>query len=382
MVKTSKKPNMILALLVAVLLVLIPTLTVSGEDELPGEYGDMMDSLPDDATDSLPDEIFSDELGDLVEGAQAVSSWENVIDTVLDILGLNIRRVVRVFAELCAIIALCALLNMLKTTSSNTALSRLLSTLGTGVVALAVMELSREPIDGALRLLDNIELAVNSMSPCLTAMYAMGGNVATATVQHYGLIVFLSILNGVCITALRTVVGICLALSISAAFGSGNDLFHLNRGIRRAFASVIGFLMLLFTTVISAQTLLSTKADTLSTKTAKLLASQMIPLVGGSVGESLRTAGASIEYLRSNVGVILIAALGLMILPTLISLFLYRLCFSLANSAAGALGCEREARLLEDISGIYGYIIAVLCICSVVVLLLITVFAKCGSALG
>lgn len=371
----------ITVLTIAILLI-SPHLTPKAEEDLPDEYGDMMDSIPNDASDALPDEIFSDELEDILEGAERVSSWEYVLDIIFDTLGLNLRRTTSTLAGLFALVAMCALLNMLKTTVSGATLGHVLSLLGVGVIATAAIELSREPIESAMSLLDNMQLLVNSMSPCLTAMYAMGGNVSTAIVHHYGLIVFLSILNNICIVSLRAVVGICLALSVAGAFGVGSDLSYLSGAIKRIFTTVIAFLMLVFTTVISAQTLLSTKADTLSTKAAKLLATQMIPLVGSSVGESLRTAGASIEYLRSNVGIIIIAVLGVMILPTLISLFLYRLCFTLANTAAGMLGCEREARLLGEISGIYGYIIAIVSICSVVILLLVTVFAKCGSVLA
>lgn len=375
------RSKIISAFLLALIFFTLPVMTFA-EDELPDEYGDMMDSVPNDAADSLPDEIFSDELEDIIEGADHLSSWEYVLDLIFDTLGLNLRRTVSTLAGLISLIALCALLNMLKNTLSSQALGRVLSMIGTGVIATAAVELSRDPINSAISLLENIRLLVNSMSPCLTAMYAMGGNVSTAVVHHYGLIVFLSILNNICIISLEAVVGVCLALSIASAFGLGNDLSYLSGVIKKIFTFIIGFLMLVFTTVISAQTLLSAKADTLSAKAAKLLASQMIPLVGSTVGESLRTAGASIEYLRGNVGIIIIAVLAVMILPTLISLFLYRLCFSLANAVSGMLGCEREARLLGEISGIYGYIIAILAICAVALLLLVTVFAKCGSALA
>ena len=138
---------------------------------------------------------------------------------------------------------------------------------------------------------------------------------------------------------------------------------------------------LLFTTVISTQTLLASKADTITTKTAKLLAMQVIPVVGSTVGESLRTAGASIEYLRSNVGVALIVILILAILPTIITISIYRFVFIAGNAVSGLLGCNREGTLILEISSIFGYVLAILCISSIVVIYLLTIFAKCSSAL-
>ena len=140
--------------------------------------------------------------------------------------------------------------------------------------------------------------------------------------------------------------------------------------------------MTIFTAVISAQNLLVSKADTLTGKAAKMLAANMIPLVGGTVGESLRTAGASIEYLRTSVGIVLLAAFLLLILPTLIPLCLFRLILNVSESISGFLGCDQQGKIMREISSILGYVFAIIVITSIVLLYLITVFAKCGSPLG
>ena len=244
------------------------------------------------------------------------------------------------------------------------------------------MELSRDPITKSIALLDNLKVFVNTISPALSAMFAMGGNVNSAIIHNYGLIVFLSILENICIISLELIIGICMALTLSSAFVREGNLLALSNAIKKIFSFVLGFIMLTFTTVISTQSLLASKADNLSSKTAKMLISQVIPIIGGSIGESLRTAGASIEYLRSNIGIILIVVLLLMILPTLINIALYRLAFILANSFAGLIGCNREGSIILEISSLFGYILAVISICSIVLILLLTVFAKCASPLN
>ena len=148
------------------------------------------------------------------------------------------------------------------------------------------------------------------------------------------------------------------------------------------FTFFVGFITLIFTTVISSQSLLASRGDSLGAKTAKLLSVQIIPLVGGTVGESLKTAGASIEYLRSNVGIALVVAFLLLVLPTIISISLYRMVFTITNSLAGILGCKKEGYVISEIASIYGYVLAILCLCSLILLFLLTVFAKCSSPIS
>ena len=173
-----------------------------------------------------------------------------------------------------------------------------------------------------------------------------------------------------------------MTLAVASAFMPNVNLKPLSDAIKRTFTFFVGLVMLIFSTVLSTQTLLASKADSLGAKTVKLFTGQIIPLVGGTVGDSLRTAGASIEYLRSTVGVGIIIVFLLLVLPTILSIWSFRLSFIASNAVSGLLGCDREGKMISEIASIYGYILAITSICSVVLLFLMTLFVKCSSALS
>ena len=363
--------------------IIFPVLNVFAEDDtqLPSEYEYMLDSLPDDISDMLPDEIFSDDIENIANGTQKLTSWEYIFDNVFDILGLNIKTLLKSLATIIGLLVICSILNTLKDSIKNIGSERVISFVSGAVIVLTVLQISRAPLQRAMLMLEEIKVFTNTITPVMCSIYAMGGNVTSALVHNYGLIVFLSILENICIISLEAILGVCLGLTIASSFIDETNLIPLSNAIKKSFTFFVGMMMLIFTTVISAQTLLASKADTLSSKTAKMLATQIIPVVGGTIGETLRTAGASIEYLRSNVGVLLIIILVMMILPTFVSIALYRLGFIIANAFAALLGCDREGKMLLEISSIYGYVLAIISICAIALLLLITIFAKCSSPL-
>ncbi len=373
----------VICIFLIALALLTPSFIVFAEDEtqIPNEYEEMLDSLPDDIADMLPDELFSNNIDDIAIGTNKLTSWEYIFDTAFDILGLNIKSLLKSLATIIGLLVLCSLLNMLKNSIKSSATERVLTWVGLASMILIMLQISREPLQRAMVLLEEIKMFTNTISPVMCAIYAMGGNVTSALVNNYGLIVFLSIIENICIISLEAILGVCLGLTIASSFIDEANILPLSNAIKKTFTFFIGMMMLIFTTVISTQTLLASKADTLSAKTAKMLATQIIPMVGGTIGETLRTAGASIEYLRSNVGVVLIIILIIMIMPTFISIALYRLGFIISNAFAGLLGCDREGRMLLEISSIYGYVLAIISICAITLLLLITVFAKCSSPL-
>ena len=368
-------------LIICILLfVVIPINVFASEDiSVPDEYEELLNSIPDDVADMLPDELFADDIDNIAQGANKITSWNYIFDIMFDALGFNIKTLTKTLAIILGLLALCALLNMLKGSMKSDSCNHIINLISGVVVASTLLGISKEPLQRAMLLLEEIKVFTNTMSPVICSMYAMGGNVTSALVHNYGLIVFLSVLENICIISLETILGVCLGLTLASSFVGEANILPLSNAIKKGFTFFIGMIMLIFTTVISTQTLLASKADSLTAKTAKMLASQMIPLVGGTVGEALRTAGASIEYLRSNVGVVLIVVLILMVLPTFISIGMYRIGFTLSNAVAGLMGCEREGKILLEISSIYGYVLAIVSISAIILLLLITVFAKCSS---
>ena len=65
------------------------------EDDISDRYSELIENLPNDIADLLPEDIFSLNLDDLGEGVGQLTSWDFIIDRLLDILGLNIKEIIK-----------------------------------------------------------------------------------------------------------------------------------------------------------------------------------------------------------------------------------------------------------------------------------------------
>ena len=134
--------------------------------------------------------------------------------------------------------------------------------------------------------------------------------------------------------------------------------------------------------MLSAQTILGAKSDSLMMKSAKFAAGNMIPVVGGSISELLRTVSAGVGYLRGTLGICAILLLLFTLLPTVVELLLIRLTWQISASFAEMLGCDGEKKLLDEFASVSGYLLAAVCICSSVLFLSLVLLVRCASALG
>lgn len=350
--------------------------------ELPENYTDFADSIPEDVAELLPEGLFSSNSKDIETAVNEMTSWEYIWDFIFNLIGLNLKEAIKVFAHLTGLLVLCSLLSMLKNSIKNDGISALLPMVGSVVIVSAILVISKEPLERIELFFDEIGVFTNSMTPVICSMYAMGGNVSAAIVNNYGMLMFLSILENICLISFKIIVGVCMSLATASAFLPNINLKPMISAIKRVFTFFVGFAMLIFSAVLSSQTLLAAKSDSLGSQAMKMFAGQMIPLVGTTVGDSLKTAGASVEYLRSTVGIGIIIIYILMVIPTILSVWGFRLSFIASNAISGLLGCEKEGYVISEMASIYGYILAIASVCSIALLLIITIFAKCSSALS
>jgi stage III sporulation protein AE len=176
--------------------------------------------------------------------------------------------------------------------------------------------------------------------------------------------------------------GVCLAFSAVSALDPSLRTGTLLGTVKKNYTTLLAFLMMLLLAMLSTQTVLAARGDTLAMRSAKFAASNLIPVVGGSVSELLRTVSASVGYLRGTVGICAVLLLLLTLLPTLVELLLLRLSWQIGASAADLLGCDTEKKLLDEIASLNGYLITAVSICSSVLFLSLTLLIHCTDAFG
>ena len=237
-------------------------------------------------------------------------------------------------------------------------------------------------IEGVVSYFETLNAFTSASVPLMGSLYVMGGNAAAAVATSAGLSVFMTVLEEVVGGSIVPFCGICLALALIGACEGGPRLGSLLTSLKKKYTLVLSFFMMLLLAMLSAQTVLGASGDTLAMRSAKFAAGSLIPVVGGSVAELLRSVSASVGYMRASVGICGVLLLLLLMLPTLVELFLARTAWQICAFFADVLGCDGEKRLLDEFASINGYLIAAVAICSSVLFLTFTLLTHCATALA
>lgn len=217
-----------------------------------------------------------------------------------------------------------------------------------------------------------------TLLPVMTTMYVYGGSTGAAVASATSVDLFCTVVTVICNTVLTPLINICLVLSLTAAIPGCGSVQPIASGIKNISASLTAFVFSILGFAVSVQTVISAAGDSYASRTVRFASGVFIPVIGNMVGEASRTVLAAVAKAKSVIGLGGITALLTIVLPPVAVVVMYKLGLLFCASAAKMIGCEKESRLLYDINGIFGVLLAVMLGASLVGLLAITVFVCAG----
>lgn len=353
-----------------------------GDETLPPEYSDFLDSIDGSVADRLPDGVFSDDAGEIEEAARELSSPANILSLMLDSLGAGVHRALPSLALILGIVILSAIISVFASGSGG--MSRTVENCTRLCTFSAIAGMAVGCVESLSLYFDRLFSAVAAFVPLSGVLYAMGGNLTAASSGTASLGVTLAVCQFFCTKTVIPVFCICLCLTLLSVFdGQGASAGGAVSGtIKKWYTTSLAFVMMILTCSLSASTLLSAKADNMAMRGAKFAVSSFIPVSGGTVSSTLGTLAASVELLRGSVGVIGIVLIILMLIPTVVELALMRAVFAIGGFCASTLGCSGEARLLSEIDSLYGYLEGIAALSAVVFIIAFGIFAAIATPFG
>lgn len=379
----GRKRGAFFLLFLLLLLGLARGLTVSAyaeesgtEGKMPEGFDTLTEYLPEEVSERLPSEIASDEAAEVEEAILALTDPRALFSLIGDFAGAELQDGLRLLATLCGFLVLSAVFGTVRRSLGSDALSGAVRFCTSAAIFAAIIHMQIQHLQQIRQFFERLGAVMSALIPMAGTVWAMGGNVTTASAGTATLSLMLTAFETVCGKTVMPLSYFCMALALCHTLASDTGLGGLARAVKRVYTFSLGLMMTVLLASLGSQTALTAAADSTAARTAKAVSSAVIPVVGGSVGETLRTVASGVQYLKSVLGIGGILLIFFLLLPTLLSLLITRLVFLLASGVAELLGCESDGRLLSELGSIYGCLTAVVSMTSVMFILALSIFVK------
>lgn len=317
------------------------------------DYGtdNITEVLPEEARDILESEGMTPENS----GAMGLT-FGGVLSKLWELVKNKAAAPLKLYCTLLGVVLLCVIARNISGEGQMKGVFSVVGVLcGAGVTAAAVGDILNEAL-GALSAAANFMLI---FIPAFTGVAAVLGHVSTAAAVNSVVLAATQLFSQLAVNFLAPLCGTILGVSTAGAADPSMQLEKLGEIIKKFVIWGLTLIMTVFMSVLSVQTLVASSADNAAIKAAKFMISQGVPIIGGTIADSVNMVSGGIMAMKGSIGTYGLIAAAVIIAPTLIGLACYRLALFCAQTTAELFGIKELAALYKSCCSVMTIIFAV-----------------------
>jgi stage III sporulation protein AE len=280
---------------------------------------DVIKNLNHSTDDYFPNIHLKKMMFSLIKGEEAFT-LKDLLNGLLKIIFKETVANSSLLAKLIVLSLLCAFLHNLSSAFANDAVGKLAYTACyLVIVAIAIKSFSIATAIG----IDTIDEMVSFMQALLpillTLLISMGAITSTAMFQPV-IVASVSVASTLMKDVVVPIIFFSVILSIVNNFSSKIHISKLAGLLKQVCVVLLGFMLTIFTGIITIQGVTASTADGVTIRTAKFAVDRFIPVVGSFVSEAFDTILGCSLLIKNAVG-----AIGIIILAIIIALPLLKI---------------------------------------------------------
>lgn len=375
--------KIILIFILVLIILMLPTQVFAENEEIMTSTQEKfnINSFLKDAKEYTGDFFEDISITDMFnEAVQGKINNQTIYKKVLKLLGQEVTSSLKVLISILVIIVIHGILKSITDSLENNNVSQIIYFVQYILIVTLIMSNFTEIIKLVQETANNLVGFINVLIPLLLTLMVYTGSITTSTVLE-PIILFISNFTGnIIANVLIPVVLIIVVFSIISKISERIQIEKISKFLKSSVVWFLGIVLTIFVGVVSLEGTLSSSVDGITAKTAKAAVSSVIPVVGkvlGDVVDSVLGCGVILKNAVGFIGVIVI--IGICIMP-IIKIGTLSIIYSLASAVVQPVADEKIVKLLDEMSGVFKLLLAILCSLSVILIIGITMVVKISNS--
>ena len=327
--------------------------------------------------DFLEDMSISDILNSAIKGE---IDNQTFYQKILKILGSEVSSSLKILISILVIIIIHGILKSITDNLENNNISQIIYFVQYILIVTLIMSNFTEIINLLKETANNLVGFINLLIPLLLTLMIYTGSIATSTLLEPIILFAINFIGNIINEILIPIVLIIVVFSIISKISERVQIEKLSKFLKSGVSWFLGVVLTVFVGIVSLEGTLSSSVDGITAKTAKAAVSTVIPVVGkvlGDVVDSVLGCGVILKNAVGLVGVIII--IGICILP-IIKIATLSIIYSLASAVVQPIADDKIVKLLDEMSGVFKIMLAILCSLSVMLIIGVTLVIKISNS--
>ena len=367
--------------LIFILILMIPVkVQAETEEEIMSSIEEKFNigSFISQAEEYTGDFLDNTNLSDILnEAMQGKINNQTIYKKIIKILGKEVSSNIKILISILIIVVIHGILKSITDSLENSNVSQIIYFVQYILIVTLIMSNFTELIKETA---SNLVGFINVLIPLLLTLMVYTGSITTSTVLEPILLFVSNFIGNIIANILIPVVLIIVVFSVISKITERIQIERISKFLKSSVVWFLGIFLTIFVGIVSLEGTLSSSVDGITAKTAKAAVSSLIPVVGkvlGDVVDSVLGCGIILKNAVGAVGVIVI--IGICIVPV-IKVAVLSIMYSLASAIVEPVADTKIVKLLEEMSGVFKLLLAILCSLSVILIIGVTMVVKISNS--
>lgn len=325
----------------------------------------LYNSLSDEAKKSLSnlgiDGIDYNSINDL--------TFEKIISEIISAAANQSANPLKAFISIIAVMLLSSMLGTLKSSLENSRMQQIIDVVATLCITSALVV----PVSNTvLHTTEIIVTASNFMLayiPIMLVVMVSSGQAVSGSAYYSMMIMAGQGVSQIASNVIAPLLNAFLGISIASAVSPNMNLSGITSFIGKIIKWLLGFVMTIFTAILSFKQIITTSLDNVSTRAVRFTLTSLVPVVGSALSDAYKTVQSSVNLLKSGLGVFVIISTAVVFLPVIAECLLWVLSIGLSKAAGEVLNLSQPCKVLEAVSTVVTTLLAIIfCIMAVYII--------------
>ncbi len=353
-------------------------------EEYVRKYGEILESglsalNAPEAEKVIPGFSVSSILSELVKG-ENIFSVRGILEHVIRLLTEEVRNTLKLMLLFLTVSIISTYITNMQTSFGRGGVSDAAFFVCYAVTAGIAAGAFTEVAGCAERALENITLFMRVLIPLTLAGTAASGAPITATAFETAIIAVTEITRwaivSVFVPLLMTAAGVGMVNNLSDRLKADKTAELLNKSVKWG----LGIMLTLFVGVIGLQGIAAGNIDGLTVKVTKFAASNLIPVVGGILAETVETVMNCSAVIRNAAGIAGIIVIAVVTATPLLKIAACLLIFRISAAVIQPIADKRTVKCISEMADGIACIFSMLAAVSVMFIIILTLMINMGTS--
>lgn len=217
-------------------------------------------------------------------------------------------------------------------------------------------------------IMNSVSKFMISYIPIITGiMYATGQSLLGSSYSTV-MILFSEFIMQISSKILIPILNIFLAISITSSMPTTCSFSNVCSFFSKTAKWIIGISTVVFVGILTIQSVITSAADNIGTKTLKFMLSGSVPVVGKTLGDALLVINGSVKLLKSGVGAFFLLAVGVIFIPVILDCLTFKIVSAISLNLSETFGITSASKLIKNTTEVLNLLLIIVLCCLIVLL--------------